>query len=288
MEVLMSAKQKKKVYRRKDRPKNLTTKEELIEYLNNNQDVELPFVEECWEAALAKIEEKKDEQITETIKIHKSADGEEKISRNKANIFQNPVSVYFQLMGLKKYKSIGEELRKQDIIENDYKAKLEDIYFDFDDKDSNFVEEDESTSNVIVDWINTLHESYERKFVTSRYLDYMNSYEINEGVGKTSLKGLLSIELELDRIDRKRAKGQEIKVKDEKDLRTMQKDIFDSMKWQPKQRNAREEMAANKFTVLMDKMVKEGKFIPTMPDYDKDKVDELMDIIMDSRAKMIE
>ena len=62
-------------------------------------------------------------------------------------------------------------------------------------------------------------------------------------------------------------------------------DSFDAMKWQPKQRNMQEEMAANKFTVMMDRMVKEGGFKPPEQKIEKDEIDKLMDIITESREK---
>lgn len=277
---------------RRNRPRDITTKEGLIKYLEANQDTELPFVEEAWEAALKQYEEKKDVETTVN-KIVKDEDGNPVISSFNVNYNKNPVSNYFKLMGLKAYKAKAKKIQQNKILMTDRRAEIENVYFnenddDIDDEDDDDEEENSYSfkkNDSIICWIESFASDYEKKYIKNRYITYMSEYEINEGVGKTALKGILSIELALDRIDRLRSQGEDVDYKMEKELRKSLLDSFDAMKWQPKQRNMQEEMAANKFTVMMDRMVKEGGFKPPEQKIEKDEIDKLMDIITESREK---
>lgn len=279
--------------RRNNRPKDLTTKEELIKYLEENQDTENPFVEECWDKAVEKAKENKLKEQPETSVISKDEDGNEIVIRKKVGIVDNPVAMYFRMCSLPAYKKISDKIKKDRLLNNDSVVNIMDVYFDDDDEDDDdeeyeFDEDDNPIDDEITLWIKSLPSNYERKLMKRMYSSYFNQYDINEGVGKSTLKGILSIGLELDRIDRQRAMGENVDYKKEKDLRNTQQQLFDAMKWQPKQRNIREELAANKFSTMMDRMVKEGGFRPKTVETKKDDIDFLIDTLLTSYKRMFD
>lgn len=112
--------------------------------------------------------------------------------------------------------------------------------------------------------------------------------EINDGADRISLSRILSLEIELYRINIKRAKGEKIDIGQEEKLTKMLRETLESMKWTKKQRSAMDDMAQNKFSVWMDKMAKNGKFTPEHHEIPKDEIDMLIDIIPKAVAKMFD
>jgi hypothetical protein len=266
--------------RRSKRPE-LHTRQELEDYLLNNADTELPFLEECWNRAveLCKANEGKNQQIIE--KKVTDRDGNEVISRRPvSNVITNPVTQYFKLMGLAQYRKKAQAIRDEEEISNinepDSILSADDaIYFE------NEVHNDEVTA-----WIKSFN-PVERDYMIKRYTSYFDQYEINDGADKTLLKRILSLEIALHRIDTKRAAGKLVDINDEKKLSDQLQSTLESMKWTKKQRNAREDMAQNKFTVWMDKQVSEGEFKVEKKEYEKDEIDFLIDTILNSTREML-
>ena len=63
--------------------------------------------------------------------------------------------------------------------------------------------------------------------------------------------------------------------------------MLESLKWTKKQRNAREDMAQNKFTIFMDSLAKEGEFKPNPKSYDQDEIDFLMETYINAIRDML-
>jgi hypothetical protein len=255
------------------------SKEELIAYLKANPETEYPFVEEVWEQAVEKAKEDEEKQQPYRTIVTVDSDGNETVKKQKAGlIITDPIKQYFKLMGLVQNKRKGIALQEAQFEESESKQEILNTYFD-DDETTTYMDE-------ITSWI-ALFAPDERQFLKRRYASYYDTYEINDGADKSSLKGILSLEIELYRIDLKRAKGKQVNITDEKKLREMLESTFQSLKWTKKQRNAREDMAQNKFTVWMDNLVKDGAFKPNPKEYDEDEIDFIIKTSLEAQKEML-
>lgn len=254
-------------------------KEELIAYLEANSEIEYPFVEEVWEKAVKKAKENEGKDIPVKTTIVTDKDGNETIKKQIAGaVVTDPVKYYFRLMGLQQNQKKGILLREAKAEENENKQEILNVYFD-DDKDTTYADE-------ITSWI-ALFQPNERQFLKQRYASYYDTYEINDGADKSSLKGILSLEIELYRIDLRRASNKSINIGDEKKLREMLESTFQSLKWTKKQRNMRDELAQNRFTIWLDTLVKEGGFSPNPKHYDDDEIDFILKTSLEAQKEML-
>lgn len=254
-------------------------KEELIAYLEANPESEFPFVEEVWESAVKKAKENENKEVPIKTTIVVDKDGNEKVKKQVAGaVITDPVKYYFKLMGLRQNKKKGILLQEAKLEENENKKEILSVHFD-DDKDTTYTDE-------ITSWI-ALFPPQERQFLKQRYASYYDTYEINDGADKSSLKGILSLEIELYRIDLRRATNKTININDEKKLREMLENTFQSLKWTKKQRNARDDMAQNRFTIWMDNLVKEGGFSPKPKHYDDDEIDFIIKTSLEAQKEML-
>ncbi|WP_133965111.1 hypothetical protein [Eubacterium limosum] len=277
------AERKKKTANRRNRPDDIKTKEDLMTYLLAHPDSELPFVEECWTKAVEKAEANKTKETPEKYEIVINPDGTEERKKvlPRGNAIKDPVSQYFKLISLPCYKKIGEDILRRTALS----GEQDDIYKQY-FQNSAGEDGENKYANEILSWID-MFSPLEREFLRRRYAVYMDLYEINEGADRTSLKRLLSLEIEAHRIDTCRAKGKEVNINDEKKISELIQSTLESMKWTKKQRSARDEFAQSKFTVWMDKLVKDGEFIPPKREYDKDEIDALMDNYIECARRML-
>ena len=102
------------------------------------------------------------------------------------------------------------------------------------------------------------------------------------------LKRILSYEIELYRMDEKRALGKAVDVIREEKVSKMLRETLESMKWTKKQRSASDDMAQNKFSIWMERQTKNGKFTPEHHEIPKDEIDMLIDIITVAVRKMFD
>lgn len=258
---------------------DIPDKKSLIQYLEANPETELPFMEKVWEQAVIKAEENANTEPVMKENIEKDKDGNTRVVMRKSKILiTDPVKYYFKLMGLKQNKEEALRLKYSEPIKDESKKEILETYFD--DTSEN-IYADEITS-----WI-ALFQPDERDYLKKRYASYYDNYEINDGADKVSLKRLLSIEIELYRMDVKRAAGKGVAVADEKRYTELFTSVLESLKWTKKQRSARDDIANNKFTVWMDNLVKEGGFQPNKKHYDSDEVDFLVQTYIDSIREML-
>lgn len=138
----------------------------------------------------------------------------------------------------------------------------------------------------MISWIE-LFELNERRFLRERYTYYYDQYEINTGADQALLKRILSIEIALHRIDVRRAQKVNVNPVEEEKLSKQFRETLESMKWTKKQRSIQDELGANKFTVWMDKMVKDGGFSPIKRNYEKDDIDNLLDTFIEAAREMM-
>ena len=285
----MGRPRKKKTYR-PDRPKDITTKEELILYLESNPELEPPFYPALWDECVAAAEAVANEANTD------SGDGTEPKSLYRAgNKSTNPVMHYFQRNHLpynvkraNAYRAsiTGKDVRNM-IDEAKNTAEAIGLIEPKDDEDQQYGEEySDLPMDDIAAWI-MMFRPNERKYLNERRANYYDQYEINEGADKTSLKRILSLEVELYRIDIKRAKGIGVNLSDEKKLQDNLMTLYENMKWTKKQRSAKDEAAQNKFTVWLDELVKNGGFKPTKKEYPKDDIDFLLETYIDAAREMM-
>lgn len=270
-----SSNKSKQAIKRPDIP----DKEHLIAYLEANAGIELPFVEEVWEQAVIKAEEAQN-QVNPTKEVTiTDIDGNVTTKVTPAGTrVTDPVKYYFRLMGLQQNRNKAILIQESKVEESESKREILNTYFD-DDVATEYVDE-------ITSWI-ALFPPQERQFLKQRYASYYDTYDINDGADKGSLKGLLSLEVELHRIDIRRAGGKSININDEKKLREMFDNTFQSLKWTKKQRNAREDMAQNKFTIFMDKLVKDGEFKNNPKHYDPDEIDFIINTSLEAQKEML-
>lgn len=254
-------------------------KEELIAYLKANPETEYPFVEDVWESAVIKAQENEGKPQPMKAKVTYDEDGNEIIKKSRSGVLiTDPVKMYFKLMGLKQNRDKGIALQEEIVVESESKQEILNVHFD-DNEDTTYSDE-------ITSWI-ALFQPNERQFLKQRYASYYDTYEINDGADKSSLKGILSLEIELYRIDLRRASNRSVNINDEKKLREMLENTFQSLKWTKKQRNARDDMAQNKFSIWMDNLVKEGGFKPNPKTYDDDEIDFIIKTSLDAQREML-
>lgn len=269
---------KKKVVEKKVRPE-LANKEELVMYINNSPD-ELPFVEEVWEKAVAKAKE--NESLPDPVEYVTTVDenGNSTTKRVSKGIRpKDPISIYWSYMNLPQYRKMAEDIS----YEEEYSVDEEDIPQTYDDGS---IDEDEY--NEILAWINMFPLPDERNYLKQRYTHYYDNYDINDGADRSMLNGILSLEVELYRVNYRRAKGQAVDIAREEKLRKMLRESLEAQKWTKKQRSAMDDMAQNAFTIWMERQAKNGKFTPVEVECPKDDVDYLMEVIPMAVRKMLD
>lgn len=258
---------------------NIKTKEDLIVYLKTVE--ELPFLEELWDLCVEKAKENEGKEVPMVEKTYKDKDGNMVTKRRVGGaLITNPVSYYFKMFKLPHYRRKALDLKDYQERLDDDQSEIMDTYFDDGEENKCF--------NEITRWIDMFPSSNERQYLKQRYASYYDNYEINDGADRVSLTRILSLEIELYRINVKRAKSQPVDINQEDKLTKMLRDTLESMKWTKKQRSAQDDMAQNKFSIFMDKQVKNGKFTPEHHEIPKDEIDMLIDIIPKAVAKMFD
>lgn len=259
--------------------KDIKTKEDLMFYLESNGEG-IPFLEELWEKCVKEAKENENkEQPTKITKITK-ADGTVVERKTPAGVvIKDPISGYFRLYKLKQWKSKAIKQLSKEKLDSETQKEIMETYFD-DSGDDSF--------NEIVQWINMFEIPSERQYLMQKYSYYYDNYEINDGADRTMLNGILSLEIELYRMNVKRAQGKQVDISKEEKLRKMLRESLEAQKWTKKQRSAMDEMAKNKFTIWLDQQVKNGGFMPNEVEYPKDEIDQLMEIIPISTREMLE
>lgn len=264
----------------KKKKPEMHTKEDVMKYLEENSEEELPFVEEVWEKAVATAKENENKEQPYKIITLVDSDGNQvqKKQRN-GTIIRDPVKLYFKLMHLTQNKKKGIAIKEGRVETDENKVAIAEAKFGDEQEHNEYMDE-------ISSWI-ALFNKDEREYLKRRYVNYYDTYELNEGADKLSLKRLLSIEIELYRIDKKRACGKPINLAEEEKLTKQLNMILESLKWTKKQRSASEDLAQNKFTIFMDSLVRQGEFKGNPKTYDKDEIDFLLETYIDAIREML-
>lgn len=245
------------------RPK-LTTKEELIEYLEENKDTELPFCEEIWQVAVDKTADK-DRQFKEISTTDFEGNTKTKKIPNGA---VNPVSKYFQLIALPNFRKIAEAKLEDDIEEDEDNDDIEKMLEEMEDNDENsFIKELVSIYFASVN-------GDDLQFVIDRFSDYYTNYEFNEGSDKFLVVSAVSDELTLRELYGKRIKGNDNESKIEK-VKKGYLSTLESLKVLKKQGGKLDE-GKNKFTMFLDELEKAGELKIQAPDIADDKIGALV------------
>ena len=234
----------------------------------------------------AKEDEGKEQPTKTVIKVDK--DGNEVVSTRKIGfISTNPVAHYLKLNRLPQLARKAKEAKQlEDYAEMRRRASEEGESTNQEIYDTYFNGGTPLDANEVVKWID-MFEPNEKAFLRERYAYYYDQYEINPGADQALLKRILSIEIALHRIDLKRAAKVNINASEEEKLTKQLRETFESMKWTKKQRSAQDELGANKFTVWMDKMVKDGGFSPIKRQYERDEIDNLLGTFIDAAREMM-
>lgn len=256
----------------------IESKEDLIKYIENVEGT--VFLEELWERCVELAKENEGKEVPMIEKKVKDKDGNVVVRKQVAGaLITSPIPYYLRMFKMNQYKKRALELQEEIIQMEDSKMEIMETYFD---------EESSEEFNEIINWINMFPNGKERQYLKQKYVSYYDNYEINDGADRISLSRILSLEIELYRINIKRATGKAIDINQEEKLTKMLRETLESMKWTKKQRSATDEMQQNKFTIFMDKMAKNGKFTPEHHDIPKDEIDMLMDIIPEAIRKMFD
>lgn len=262
------------VPRRTTKRPQMQTKEQLIEYLEQNikYGFELPFVQEAWDKAEENFNKPKEKKYDQ--------DGKE-----KKTIFPNSiVACYFQVMGFRTFINIGKEiLKNSDVKIIPFESDLsEEEVAERSYEEERDVSKNNATplyKNWLINWINCFNEE-ESSFLRQRFADYYNQYDINEAADKTVLMNILSTEIQLYRINIFVSKGKIVNMLEVEKLNKSLINLLEAQKWTKKQRSASDDAVSNKFTVWLEKAMKEGKFIETKTEYKPDDIEKLLkDII---------
>lgn len=230
----------------------MTTKEELILYLETNQHKELPFCEEIWEKAVESIEGK--ERQFKTIKTE-DYNGNVKMLK-VPNGAINPVSKYFQLIALPNYKRIA--LNNAEEMKNNQNEDFEEL-----DESENEYDYDDVIDVGASSFVNELTDIYfstisgnDLQFVKNRISDYYANYEFNEGSDKFLVVSAVSDELTLRELYAKRTKGLDNENKIDK-VKKGYLNTLESLKVLKRQGSKLDE-GKNKFTMMLDELEKAG------------------------------
>lgn len=233
------------------RPKDLATKEDLIKYLEENTNTELPFNEVVWDSAVEHTVDK-ERQFKEI-----QTTGYDGVVKTKKipNGAVNPVSRYFQLMALpqnaKAGKAIVREQKKQKKIEDSKEREFEELIENVGDSDEgSFIRE-------LVEIYFSILEGDELLFVVNRLSDYYTNYEFNEGSDKFLVVSVVSDELTLRDLMASRIRGRDNETKIEK----VQKGYLsklESLKVLKKQGSKLDE-SKNKLTMFVSELEKAGE-----------------------------
>lgn len=237
------------------RPK-LTTKEELLTYLSENKDTELPFNETVWEKAVLATKDK-ERKFKE---LHtKDFDGNTKMKKIP-NGSVNPVGKYFQMMALPQYANNPVYVDDDDDEPNTRVGNTEDLADCFDG-----------------------YKPKEKQFIAERLAEYYENYEINTGSDKFIVNQIVVFEVELNRLNLKLASGKDVYLNIEK-VTKQYLNLCESLKTLKKQRGAMEDEGKNKFTLFVDELEREGEFKYSFDDV-SDDIDMLLDIFEKSMMR---
>lgn len=249
--------------RKQVRPK-MTTKEELMFYLEDNKENELPFNEEVWNIAVEKTKDKQ-RKFLETSFTDFDGVTKKKIVPNGS---VNPVGKYLQMIALPQYS------KKPKVTKEEYDSI--EIYSNVEENYS-FDTIDEEKYKIVSNWIDTFFNDYDygdKKFLKERLSDYYDNYELNDGADK--LLAIMSVtdELEMMKLTKLRAKGKDVEMKMQK-MRSSYIDTLDSLKALKKQRGAVDE-GKNKLTQWVEELTKAGDFKPKEYRYEQDQIDNMI------------
>ena len=257
---------------------DVKTKEDLVAYLEMVEG--LPLLEDLWELCVKKGKENEGKGVPMMETNTTDKNGKVTTKKQVAGVvITDPVKWYFRMMGLPQYKKRVQELLEEKEKSSESKTEIMETYFD-DDSEEEF--------NDIINWINMFPDPKERQYLKQKYASYYDNYEINDGADRVSLSRILSLEIELYRINILRAKAKKVDIPTEEKLTKMLRETLESMKWTKKQRSAMDDAAQNRFSIWMDKQAKNGKFTPEHHEIPKDEIDMLIDIIPKAVAKMFD
>ena len=250
--------------KRGTRPK-LETKEELMAYVKENKDTELPFNETVWNIAVEKMIDKERQ-----FKSIETTDFEGNIKSLKVpNGAINPVSKYFQLMALPNFQKMGIGILNQDndTDDEDVSSLLDELEVS-DEEESTFIKE------LILIYFSDL-KGKDLQFVVDRLSDYYTNYEFNEGSDKFLVVSAVSDELALRELMIGRNKGKDVEAKIEK-VKKGYLNTLEGLKVLKKQSSKFDE-SKNKLTMFVSELEKAGELKLTAKEIPEDKVKSLVD-----------
>lgn len=255
---------------RKQRPRDIRTKEELISYIKSNIN-ELPFDDEVWQMAVVKARENEQKEVPFKIVTEVMPDGTVKERKQTMGIIvKNPVSIYWQLQSLPQYtKRAKLKLAEMNQSTSESAQDITNTYF----------EDGAAHINVVTFWIESFKNYEEKRFLQQRYANYYDNYDINDGADIGFLMVILGYELDVYRFSRVKAAGQDVNSNDLVRCTKALQEALDAMKWTKKQRTNKDEIAQNRFTILMDKECVNGAFATPEVEYPKDEIDFLLNEI---------
>lgn len=238
----------------------MTTKEELLAYLQENTDTELPFSEDAWNAAFksTKGKQRKFKEIKTT-----DYEGKE-VKKMIPNGSVSPVSKYFQIVALPQYRKT--------IVD------FEDGEGDFWDDDDEIDEYDDEKTQTLRNWINVFFDGFDsadKKFLKERLSEYYDTCDLNDGADKMLVIKAVADELEIMKLTKKRNR-QDVELRLEK-VQKGYLSILDSLKALKKQRGSGDDEGKNKLTLWIDELERQGEFIPLKDTtFEKDDIDNLL------------
>lgn len=254
------------------RPLNINSKKALINYIENTVG-ELPFVEECWEIALDETRVR-NEQVAENNRFNPVK--RQRVATSK---------VYFELLAQPRFKAMaeGEYRRRKGILEpEDEKEKEKEkekpkIPVHFED----YIDDVESEQGkFILTLLNKYYvELYDKeivKFIISRIKSYYGEYELNSASDEYLVITVISDEVVLREFNQKRARGEEVDIKEMKSIRDSYLSSLDGLK-ALKKFNQDNKDKENLFSIWTEKLVKDGSVNKIHKVYDKDQIDFIME-----------
>lgn len=249
---------------RKKRPENIQSKEVLKRYLDSNPS-ELPFVEDCWNAAVVESNAK-----NKIIKVENAKPGV------RAKKLTSPGSVYFELLSTPIFQEQAETAINNGMKLSQHGDSIAEI--DVKDYIDNLnSQQGQFIYKALTQYFGTFQSESAVKFVVERIKNYYGEYELNSASDEFLVMTAITDELVMRDFTQRRVIGKSIDNKELETIRNGYMKSLDGLKALKKLDTSNKEKD-NKFTVWVDKLMKNEKLSGSDIKYEKDEIDRLAEL----------
>ncbi|MBU5669647.1 hypothetical protein KQI68_07310 [Peptoniphilus sp. MSJ-1] len=260
------------------RPLNVNSKAGLVNYIENTPS-ELPFVEECWEVAVAEAKVR-NEQVAEFNRLNPSKRKRVAVSKVYFEFLKEPrfkkqaEALYRKKKGIiepsEKLEEFKEEIEKNKAIEEEKESlNFEDFIDDINSNQGQFI------LKLLNMYFVELYDADSIKFIISRIKSYYGEYELNSASDEYLVITAISDELVLRKMNRERIRSGSFDAKEMKTVRDSYMSSLDGLKVL-KKFNQDNKDKENLFAIWSEKLVKSGDVEMKKKEYTEDQIDFIL------------